>query len=322
MVGACQTAAPISELCQFPEDLSAFDCHSPWPFSHRSTLLFGSDAARPLWRGSDLHDSFALQDIVASPETAVVTSVAHPWLFEFKPERPNGRAMLVLGGGGYTALMVGREGVAVANWLTTLGYQTYVLIHRFPNTEHRIAAPLDDAMEAMRMIRAGGHADRGLGVVGLSSGGHLAACLAAEYPREWSAPSSDFAQMSTRPDVLVVGYAPISTNAKGRTVVADKPALPPPEKQALYDRLQPDDQLIADPPPTFIVYAANDRVVPVEKAHRLARAIDDAGGSAELHIFADAPHGFALDTVGLPVAVWPRLCEGWLRQLGFLEGLA
>ncbi len=285
-------------------------------------LLFGSDAARPLWRGSDLHDSFALQDIAASPETAVVTSVAHPWLFEFKPERPNGRAMLVLGGGGYTALMVGREGVVVANWLTALGYHAYVLIHRFPNAEHGPPAPLDDAMEAMRMIRASGDTERGLGVVGLSSGGHLAACLAAEYPKEWAAPSSDFAQMSTRPDVLVVGYAPISTNAKGRTVIAAKPALPPPEKQALYDRLQPDDQLIANPPPTFIVYAANDHVVPVENAHRLARAIDDADGTAELHIFADAPHGFALDTFGLPVAVWPRLCEAWLRQVGFLEGFA
>lgn len=282
-------------------------------------LLLGSDAAWPLWRESDLHDSFSLENLAASPSTAVVTSVARPWLFEFRPARPNGRAMLVLAGGGYTALMVGREGVAVAGWLTALGYRAYVLIHRFPNAEHGTAAPLDDAMEAMRMIRASGHADRGLGVVGLSSGGHLAACLAAKYPAEWSSPTTRGAQQSTRPDVLVVGYAPISTNAKGRTVVPDKPALPPAQKQALYDRLQPDAQLIANPPPAFIVYAANDPIVPIENAHRLARALGDAGGSAELHIFADAPHGFALDTHGLPVAVWPNLCEAWLQQVGFLD---
>ena len=35
-------------------------------------------------------------------------------------------------------------------------------------------------------------------------------------------------------------------------------------------------------------------------------------------IFADAPHGFALDTGGLPVSVWPQLAEAWLRQTGFL----
>lgn len=284
--------------------------------------MLGSDAAWPLWGDSDPHDSFSLENPAAAPGAAVVTSVARPWLFEFRPRRPNGRAMLVLAGGGYTALMIGREGVAVAGWLTALGYQAYVLVHRFPNAEHGTAAPLDDAIEAMRMIRASGHADRGLGVVGLSSGGHLAACLAATYPAEWSSPATDWAQPSTRPDVLVVGYAPISTNAAGRTIVRDKPPLPPAEKQALYDRLQPDVQLIANPPPAFIVYSANDPIVPAENAHRLAKALQDAGGSAELHIFADAPHGFGLDTLGLPVAVWPRLCEAWLRQVGFLEELA
>ena len=71
-------------------------------------------------------------------------------------------------------------------------------------------------------------------------------------------------------------------------------------------------------PPTFIVYAGNDPVVPVENAHRLHRALRDAGGSAELHIFADAPHGFALDTTDMPVSIWPTLCEAWLRQVGFL----
>jgi hypothetical protein len=61
-------------------------------------------------------------------------------------------------------------------------------------------------------------------------------------------------------------------------VVADKPPLPPVEKQALYDALQPDAGLMADPPPAFIVYAANDPVVPVENGLRLQRAYLDRGG--------------------------------------------
>jgi dipeptidyl aminopeptidase/acylaminoacyl peptidase len=162
------------------------------------------------------------------------------------------------------------------------------------------------------MIRASGLADQGLGVVGLSSGGHLAACLIAGYPAAWGKAAPQ------RPDVLVVGYAPISTNAFGRTIVADKPPLPPVEKQALYDALQPDAQLLPGPPPTFIVYAGNDPVVPVENAHRLHDALKAAGGQPELHIFADAPHGFALDTPDQPVSLWPKLCEAWLRQQHFL----
>ena len=125
-------------------------------------------------------------------------------------------------------------------------------------------------------------------------------------------------ELLEKADIMVIGYAPISTNASGRTIIADKPPLPPVEKQALYDALQPDAQLLPDPPPTFIVYAGNDPVVPVDNAHRLAGAWRDAGGRAELHVFADAPHGFALDTPDLPVSLWPRLCEAWLRQQGFL----
>ena len=162
------------------------------------------------------------------------------------------------------------------------------------------------------MIRGSGLADRGLGVIGLSSGGHLAACLAARYPAAWGTAEAQ------RPDVMVIGYAPVSTNAKGRTIVPDKPPLPPVEKQALYDALQPDAQLLPDPPPTFIVYAGNDPVVPAINAQRLHDALRDAGGSSELHVFADAPHGFALDTPDRPVSLWPRLCEAWLRQVGFL----
>lgn len=281
--------------------------------------MLGADTVSPLWAGDAIEGAFTLDDVNCAPESAVVTSVDRPILLGYAPQAANGRSMLVLGGGGYTALMAGREGVAVAQWLTSLGYHAFVLIHRFPNADHGVSASLDDAMEAMRTIRASGLAERGFGVVGLSSGGHLAACLAAEYPSDWAPPTSAHPGQSTRPDLMVVGYAPISTNAKGRTIIADKPPLPPVEKQAMYDRLQPDAQLLPNPPPTFIVYAGNDAVVPVDNAHRLHAAMIAAGGKAELHIFADAPHGFALDTVGKPVSLWPTLCEAWLTQMGFRD---
>jgi acetyl esterase/lipase len=279
-------------------------------------VMLGADDVWPLWADEP---AVTFEDPSVAAEVAIVTTVDQPVLLGFRAAKPNGRAMLVLGGGGYTQLMAGREGVQVAAWLTGLGYHAFVLIHRFPNAANGIAAPLDDAREAMRLIRGSRLAPAGLGVVGLSSGGHLAACLAAAYPDEWTAPVSRHPDEPTRPDVMVMGYAPISTNAAGRTIIADKPPLPPVEKQAMYDRLQPDAQLLPSPPPAFIVYAGNDPVVPVENARRLHTAWQDAGGAAELHVFADAPHGFALDTQGLPVSIWPTLCESWLRQVGFLD---
>jgi hypothetical protein len=58
--------------------------------------------------------------------------------------------------------------------------------------------------------------------------------------------------------------------------------------------------------------------VPVENARRLQAAYGANDASAEVHIFADAPHGFALRTPKIPAGQWPVLCEAWLRRIGVL----
>jgi acetyl esterase/lipase len=261
-------------------------------------------------------DAFQLAQPGAAFDQAVVLKVERPWLFGYHPTvTPNNRAILILGGGGYTQLMVGREGVAVAHWLASLGFHAFVLVHRFPTANTGPQAPLDDARRALLLIDEKGFAKSGLGVCGLSSGGHLGAALLANYP------SSTWNSVSATPrklDFAVIGYGPISTNAVGRTIIPNKAALEPPEKQTLYDVVQPDVQVAENAPPTFIVYSGNDPIVPVVNAYRLAEGIMGAGGAVELHIFADAPHGFALDTVGLPVAKWPELCEAWMKQNGLV----
>jgi acetyl esterase/lipase len=278
--------------------------------------LFEADLVWPLWGASDF--AGRIVDADAGANDLVLGDISAPCLFGYRPVSANGHAVLIMAGGGYTQLVIGKEGVEVARWLASRGFTAFVLAHRLPNASTSPQVPLDDAIEAMRLIRARAK-DLGiarLGAVGLSSGGHLSACLVAQYPADWTAPSSANDAWSPRPDFLVVGYGPISTNAKGRTIVPDKPALPPAEKQALYDTLQPDAQIIAEPPPTFIVYSGNDAVVPVVNGTRLHDAILEKGGSAELHIFGDAPHGFALREAELPVGAWPRMCEAWLAQIG------
>lgn len=274
-----------------------------------------SDQTWSLWDEGSLEGAFESEVQGENSQNIVVTKVDRPFLFGYKPETPNGRGILILGGGGYVQLMVGREGIAVAKWLNTLGFYAFVLVHRFPNAETSPQAPLDDARRALKIMESSSHASKGLGICGLSSGGHLGAALLAKYPSEWESrqatiPSLDFA---------ILGYGPISTNAKGRTIVENKPPLPPAEKQTLYDVVQPDAQIISSPPPSFIVYSNNDPVVPVINAYRLAEGLTKASGSVELHVFADAPHGFALDTPGLPVSKWPSMCEEWLRQQSFIQ---
>jgi acetyl esterase/lipase len=275
-----------------------------------------ADYVWPLYGDEPIEGAFKL-DTANGIDKAVAKSVTRPWLFGFRPNSStsNGRAILILGGGGYIELMVGREGVQVAKWLAGLGFHAFVLIHRFPNKENASQAPVDDARRALNLIKEKEFAQEGLAICGLSSGGHLAASLLSTYPVGWSSPDarSDVPKL----DFAIIGYAPISTNAKGRQIIANKPALEPPEKQALYDAVQPDVQLKSPVPPTFIVYAGNDPVVPVVNAYRLAEGIAKAGAAVELHVFSDAPHGFALDTPGLPVSEWPGMCEKWMKQGGF-----
>ncbi|RYO74550.1 hypothetical protein DL764_010809 [Monosporascus ibericus] len=284
-----------------------------------SSMGLNADSAWPLWDELPLVGAFELDQSEGAFDKAVVHQVSRPWLFGYKPTKDsNGHAVLILGGGGYTQLMIGREGIAVARWLAGLGFIAFVLVHRFPNAETGPQAPLDDARQALGRIQASGSAPRGLGVCGLSSGGHLAAALLAEYPTAWT-PAVPEAPVP-KPAFAVIGYGPISTNAKGRTIVPDKPTLEPPAKQALYDTVVPDEHLARPAPPTFIVYSANDPIVPVVNAYRLAEGVRKAEGAVELHVFADAPHGFAMDTEGLPVSKWPSLCEAWMRQCGLLGG--
>ena len=276
---------------------------------------FEADLVWPLWDG-DVFTGVFEDDAPASD--LALSDVTQPALFGYRPARPNGHAVMILAGGGYTRLVIGKEGVDVARWLASRGFFAFVLAHRYPKAETSPQAPVDDAIEGMRMIRAQAR-DLGIssvGAVGLSSGGHLAACLVAHYPSEWQAPASANSAHSHRPDFLVVGYGPISTNAKGRTIIPDKAPLPPVEKQALYDILQPDAHMSAEPPPSFIVYCGNDPIVPVRNAIRLYDALHERGAQVELHIFGDAPHGFALREPDLPVGAWPTLCEAWLGQIG------
>jgi len=278
--------------------------------------VFAADLAWPLWDDEMLEGAFELQQSSSAIDNAVVCSVTRPWVFGYTPTaKSNGRAILVMPGGGYIELMVGREGVAVARWLAGLGFHAFVLVHRFPTAETGPQAPVDDARRALRLIEDSGIASK-LGICGLSSGGHLAAALLAEYSSSWNAPADG--TPSARIEFAIIGYGPISTNAVGRTIIANKAPLEPPAKQELYNIVQPDVQMVHPAPPTFIVYSGNDPIVPVVNAYRLAEGVTKAGGAVELHVFADAPHGFGIDTKGLPVSKWPVLCEAWMQQNGLL----
>jgi hypothetical protein len=211
---------------------------------------FGETFRFPVWDDDLAGDlGFTLADPAAPRLDLTVSAVARPQVLAFAPKTPNGGAMLVMAGGGYTQLVVGKEGVEIALWLNTLGYHAFVLIHRFPNAAERRRR----RRSTTRSRRCGSFVLARPACGSIPNAWARWACRpAVTSPPAWPPtippPGPRPCRRrppAPRPDALIVGYGPISTNAKGRTIVAGKPPLPPVEKQALYDALQPDAQLIA-----------------------------------------------------------------------------
>ena len=58
--------------------------------------------------------------------------IAEPMVAVFRPARPDGRAVLIIPGGGYVFVSVHNEGIDVASTLTPHGITCFVLAYRLP----------------------------------------------------------------------------------------------------------------------------------------------------------------------------------------------
>jgi acetyl esterase/lipase len=205
-------------------------------------------------------------------------------------------AIIVCPGGGYTRLMIDKEGEIVARMLNEMGLVAMVLRYRLmpselaalPREEQLKLRPkytplaLEDAKRAVRIARLRAVEWRidpkRIGVMGFSAGGHVAANLAMHYDED------------SRPDAVMPVYA-------GR-----------------FDSYQ----FRPNSPPMFILHAGDDATVPAEASAQLYLAMKKAGAPAELHVYPRGGHGFALNKTGGPIDKWPDRLRDWLVALGWL----
>ena len=250
----------------------------------------------------------------------IYTQIVTPSLLVHRPEKPNGIAVIVAPGGGYSRIVIDKEGPDTSAWLKRLGVTSFVLKYRLPGEghEHGEDVALQDAQRAVRVIRAHA-AEWGLdparvGFIGYSAGGHLAASLEFFSEKFIYAPVDDADKLSARPDFSVLGYAP--SGATG-TRPASLEGLSPQE------RLNWDYKIEATPgvkyPPAFILQADDDPTVNPRNAAIIYLALKQNGTPVEMHVFRHGGHGFGIrDTKG-PVTLWPDLCADWMKEIGVLH---
>jgi acetyl esterase/lipase len=250
------------------------------------------------------------------------------WLPE--PARATGAAVVVCPGGGYGMLASDHEGKQVAEWLNSLGVAAFVLKYRLGPRYHH-PAMIQDAGRAIRTVRAGASRwgldpDR-IAIIGFSAGGHLASTAGTHYDAGKPDAEDPIERASSRPDRLILIYpvialaTPYGHSGSLKNLLGVNPA---PE---LVESLSNERQVTKDTPPTFLAHTNADKGVPAENSLLFALALRKAGVPVELHLFERGQHGLGLGngTAQFKVAAdpafqaWPKLCETWLKNQGFLD---
>jgi acetyl esterase/lipase len=252
-----------------------------------------------------------------------VLGITRPRMAVFRPDRPNGAALLLMPGGGYRHVVVDKEGYEFARWAMARGFTAFVLFYRLPG-EGWAAGPdvaLSDAQRSMRLIR---HRARDYAIdpervsaMGFSAGGHLCADLAARFAARTYEPVDEADTLSAKPHSAAPIYPVISMDSRYAHAGSHALLLGPNPSAALERAHSPDRNVPDDAPPHFILHAEDDGAVPVENALLLRAALKAKGIPVETHLFADGGHGFGLrKAVGKPVEAWPELWRAWARTVG------
>jgi acetyl esterase/lipase len=253
----------------------------------------------------------------------VAYGIARPRMVAFRPDRPNGAAVLVVPGGGYRWLAIDKGGYQIAAWLIDHGYTAFVLIHRLPGEgwTNRADTPLADAQRAIRLIRrdavAYGVAPSRVAAMGFSAGGHLCADIANRFSTRCYDPVDAADALSARPFCAAPIYPVVSMDPAIAHRRSREKLLGPAPSAKAQAALSVDRNVSPAAPPHFLVHAEDDDNVSPENTLRLRAALKGAGVPVDTHLFAEGGHGYGLwNIAGKPVAAWPDLWLAWSRRVG------
>ena len=244
-----------------------------------------------------------------------------PSLTVFRPDKPNGAAVILAPGGAFVRTTMDKEGYETARFLASRGYCCFVLAYRFLGDGWAAGQDvgLQDAQRATRLVRANAakyQVDPNRIVMqGFSAGMAMwrqapSPALTNRSMRRWTRPigsrraaSSDLEARLT----YAVSDGPVGDHAgQGRDAGGDPPQL---GHRPCYGQRAT--------PPTILFHAQDDPSVPVEGSVAMFTALRAAKVKVEMHIFEQGKHGWGLrGAEGLPAAEWPTLFVSWMKSHG------
>ena len=203
-------------------------------------------------------------------------------------------AILVIPGGGYSYVSSEREGEPVAMAFMPYGYNAFVL--HYSTGKKAFPKQLIEASAAIKHIRDNAEEynidPERVFTVGFSAGGHLAAALGTMWDRKEIYDSVCMPYGYNKPTGMMLIYPVISAKYHKPSLVnlfVDGEATD--EKLAMCSI---ENSVCEKSSPAYILHTSNDETVDVRNSLALANALAEKNIKFEMHIYPDAPHGFAL----------------------------
>ncbi|HEA28409.1 MAG TPA: alpha/beta hydrolase [Leeuwenhoekiella sp.] len=251
-----------------------------------------------------------------------VNRVTQPEMTVFKPEEPNGTAVVICPGGGYGHLAIDKEGFKIAEWFNERGITAFVLKYRLPSDlimDDKTIGPLQDAQQAIRLVRKNAKQysidTTKIGIMGFSAGGHLASTLSTHYnDNVYKATNA----LSAKPDFAILLYPVISMMAGITHQGSRENLLGTNPSAATIERFSNEKQVTGKTPVTFLVHAADDGAVPVANSIEYFMALNKNKVPAEMHVYENGGHGFGLGTQATNNS-WPDALELWLTTRKLID---
>lgn len=281
------------------------------------------DQVVPIWpEGTPGTDPGIAEEILPN-RAGIVRNIYNPNLTVFRPENPNGTAIVICPGGGYGVIAAGHEGKEVAQRLNVAGITAFVLKYRLPSTagvDFKHPVPVSDALRAIQWVRH--HADDyhidpdRIGIMGFSAGGHLAASAGTLYSK-YRFGDDEIARAPSRPDFLCLGYPVISTKkeiAHGCVRSPLKANHSPEEAEEMSCELN----VTEETPPAFLFHARSDQGVLPENSIVMYEALKAKGVPAELKLYEQGGHGFGLGRSGEDSEGWMSAFLLWMKSMDII----
>ena len=202
------------------------------------------------------------------------------------PANPNGKAVIVIPGGGYGNLSMSTIEKSFVPFFHSQGFTTFVLKYRLPKGNPEV--PLADANKAVETVRSlfGKYNLHTVGVMGASAGGHLAAM------------SSVSCKGAACPDFSVLVYPNITMmQEESQPKSSCRNNLIGPARSVKYDTtFSAYKHVSLTTPPAFLAVSAGDEYAGSLGSMLYARAMIENARPVTLHVYESGNHGWGAES--------------------------